>query len=374
MGVWGCQTPIKNDDGMVYIAASFKTWQLADTLLWDYAPDRLRTLGAYQDEAEKNRSDHPNSIDNAHDINSGKWPISKEPQIMNHPPTWFVLQESSYIDINVFIERLPLEEIAESCYSEAGEIYFIPGERHAEQKYDGIINGHHPFQPNHPARFMTNANIDLSILTTNIFLLYQLYISDQVEVTERKGKYGFRWKMTAYKNSESSTRCLRFLPEGLKKDYPILSIIEQAEGKTVLPDISYEVRSTREAVLTTIDELRADEGIYHPGQKLDAHISYAASLIPGNSDSVDFQAYIEAKKKCIRNVIRQEIWVVAPNKYFPYMSRDMQRKETDSVVRYEYFSFPSNVVEYYKDRQNLKANRQKGELGQVRKAKLIYKH
>ena len=372
MGVWGCQTPIKNDDGKVYIAASFKTWQLADKLLWNYAPKRLRVYGANQDETGKKRRGRTNSIDNVHSIDSGRWPKCEDTQIMNSPPTWLVLQDSSYIDINVFTEILPLKRIAERCYSCEGKIYFIPGERHAVQKYDGLTNGHRPFQPNHPARFMTNENIDLSILTTNIFLLYQLYISDQVEMTERNGEYGFRWKMTAYQNSGSSNPCLRSFPESLKKDYPILSMIEHAEGKTMLPDISYEIRPTREAVLTTIDELRADEGTYYPRQELNTHIDYAASLIPGVLGNPESNAYIDAKKTSIRNIIRQEIWVVAPNRYFPYMRRDIQRKETDSVVRYEYFSFPTKVVEYYEKQQEIRVANPGGTLKQYRKAKLIY--
>ena len=376
MGVWGCQAPIESvDKGMVYTVASFKTWQLSDTLLWNYAPDRLRTFSAYQDGPEEklNKQINFNSTDVVHVKSSTTWPISSQPRVENVPPPWLILPEPSYMDINIFIEKLPLEEIAENCYSEKGEIYFTQGERHAVSRYYGIVNGHHPFLPNRPARFMTNSNINLSILTTNIFLLYQLYISDQVEIVDRKGKLRFQWKKIAYTNSANSNRGLRVMPEGLKKDYPILSMIEKPADQTKLPNIPYEVRMTKETILTKIDELRTYEGIYHPNQKLSSYIDYPASLKNGHSENTEFEAYVGSKENRFRDMIRNEIWVVDPDQYFSYMSRDTQRKETDSVVRYEFFSFPTTVVKYYEEMEKVKADRLGGKLKQDCKAKLIYR-
>ncbi len=376
MGVWGCQTPIKSvDNGMVYTVASFKTWQLSDTLLWNYAPDRLRTFSTYQDGSEEKRNEQTNfnSTDVVNLKCSKRWPVSRQSRVENIPPPWLILPKSSYMDINIFIEKLPLEEIAKNCYSEKGRIYFIQGERHAVPRYYGIVTGHHPFLPNRPARFMTNSNIDLSILTTNIFLLYQLYISNQVEIVDRKGKLGVCWKKAAYTNSASSNRGLRFMPDGLKEDYPILSMIEKPVDQTKLPNIPYEVRMTRENILTKIDELRTYEGIYHPNQKLSSYISYPASLKTGHSENEEFEAYMDSKENRIRDIAQHEIWVVDSDKYFPYMHRDTQRKETDSVVRYEFFSFPTNVVEYYKEKQKVKAGSLMGKFKQDCKAKLIYR-
>lgn len=141
------------------------------------------------------------------------------------------------------------------------------------------------------------------------------------------------------------------MPDGLKKDYPILSMIEKLVDHTKLPNIPHEVRMTRENILTKIDELRTYEGIYHPNQKLSSHISYPASLKNGHSENEEFEAYMDSKENRIRDIAQHEIWVGDSDKYFPYMHKDAQRRETNSVVRCEFFSFPTNVVAYCEERR-----------------------
>ena len=360
MCAWGCQTHIKHiPNGEIYTAASFKTWQLSDVLLWNYAPNRLRAPSSYQADG-KQSAKRPEK-----DTLSGyTWKNIC-------PPPWLTLPEPSYMDINIFIEKLPLKEIAEKCYSAPGEIYFVQGERHEVRRYDGLIAGSGRFSPNYPARFMTKSDLDLSVLMSNIFVLYQLYISDRVEIAENHGKCVLRWKAMAYKKSEGQHHSLRNLPETLKQDYPILSMIEPAEDKTTLPEIPYRVCSTRETVLTMSDELREYEGTYYPGQHPDAHM-YPMALLYPYSVEYEHALYVCAKKPTVKNVMRQELWVVAPDKYFSYMSRDTQRKKTDSVVRYEYFSFSMNVVDYYEKMRKDKAMIKPESFTPNRKAQLIY--
>ena len=325
----------------VYVAASFKTWLLSDQLLWNYSPNRIRI---------------------------------KHPEIQTH---YLIRQQKglksysspSYQDINVFIEHLPLDEIAALCYKNPGEIYMIPGERHEIQLPDGLIAGGYAFRPNQPARFVTKAqDIDLSILMANIFLLYQLYIDEQIEKVQEGSTWHFRWASKAYDRANHTDGVSLNSPT-IEEHFKILTWIKRPSAATPLPAIPYKLRPTREQILLTRDELRGIEGasigeephFTEPYEStwpaLYADIGGKTSGLPPISDDKTdcdqpYEAFIGNKVASAgfpRVVASEEIWVVDPAIYFTAIKFDNQHNTTDATVRYEFFSCHADVVQYYRD-------------------------
>lgn len=325
----------------VYVSASFKTWLLSDNFLWNYSPNRIR-------------EEHP-------EIQSHYLKKQQNGEKSYSSPT--------YEDINVFIEHLPLDEIAALCYDKPGEIYMIPGDRHEIQLPDGLIAGKYTFLPNQPARFVTKSQgVDLSILMSNIFLLYQLYIDKQIEKVHKGNIWHFRWANKAYdqaKNNDGDT----FNSPSIKEHLKILTWIKRPTTVTSLPAISYQFKSAQERVLIKRDELRGIEGAAIEGQPhfsepyestwpaLYADIGGKTSGLPPIKEDKKGREYLYeafigkkvASSGLPRVVITKEIWVVDPAIYFTAMKYDRLHKSTDSIVRYEFFSCHADVVQYYHD-------------------------
>lgn len=361
------------------MAASFKTWQLADTLLWNYAPSSLRSFTFNEEKNMWERSMNarvqarPQTIQRTRAEAHGCWPITSNMEAAMMPPQGMTFRNPSYMDINVFIEKLPLKEIACSCYTCDGEIYYVSGERHDTMRYYGLMNGAWRFHPNQPVRFMTNSDMNLSVLTTNIFLLYQLYVGGWVEPGNKCGKWRFRWKKSAYTRGSSAERTLAAMPKSLRQQYPVLDSIEKPEGATDLPTLPYTVRNTQERVLTKADELRGSEGTYLP--EMDSRLIWESPALLAdacsNRQDEKFSEYVNRRGIKSGKIRRQELWTVNSDTFFSYMKCDPERKKSDSVVRYEFFSFHTDVERYYEEWQEHHERNEKNQKGK-RVVELIY--
>ncbi len=351
---------------VVYTAASFKSWLLAEEFPFYYTPNRLRRA---------------------------------------HPATgsmWYGLEKekSPAQDINVFTERLDLARLAALCYGGEGELWFVPGER-VPRDHHGLIAGSVAFQPYQPARFLTEGGLDLSVIASNVLLLYQLYLDDYIVPRETEGGWWFTWSCQAelagwkpassgspklWKASAPSGLRLNQLPAGLAARYAVLQHIDPAWEKQGIPAIPCRLRETEEVVLCLTDELRGEEG-NHPGPPsagFEESFRYATAAYEGTwpaelwgkrkkvADACDLDAAYEAwihrvKGSAVRRIACPELWTASRGKHFLCMARDPQFGERSSLIRYEYFSCFRELDAYYE------AVKLRGSLRTQRHPRLIYR-
>jgi len=163
------------------------------------------------------------------------------------------------------------------------------------------------------------------------------------------------------------------MPKSLRQQYPVLDSIEKPEGATDLPTLPYTVRNTQERVLTKADELRGSEGTYLP--EMDSRLIWESPALLAdacsNRQDEKFSEYVNRRGIESGKIRRQELWTVNSDTFFSYMKCDPERKKSDSVVRYEFFSFHTDVERYYEEWQEHHERNEKNQKGK-RVVELIY--
>jgi len=344
----GNKCHIKTLDSLkFYKVSSFKSWLLLDSKDSRYAPLRLSAATLHPNRRHsydlKLRSTS-GTWSNSYISTGEPWPIATSPPI--------VLKPANYNkDINIFIEQLNLQKLAQICYNgQQGRIYYVIGERKAFPFYSPIVVGNTlniPI-PYIPAYFATNTSLDLSVLMDNIWFLYQLSTNNLIEPYTFKGKKKWKWSKLSYKLDCNKEEKITSLPNNLKKRFAILEHIQRPKGIKTLPAISYKSCATNEALFIEINELRAGEGyVYcenaHCQLAIKKHQSSWNALLKQHPH---YSSYIQKKFK------GNELWLSTTNRQ-NFIDIDSAFKKERAISQYELFVFPVEIYKYYQNKRKI---------------------
>lgn len=272
----------------VYKRASFRTWQLFDSVDSRYTPFRLSrgtdivSSGDIRFVMPSNTAAwgqaEPEELDSADDDAQGAappsgeggktpelWPIKAMPsaQVAGSAPH----SGTDETDINLMLERADLKALAAlCCRGMKGRLYFLPGRR-ITPTYSCIMGGlRNNFVPYLPASFLAEGEVRTARLLDNLWLLYQLEVQGWVEPVASLDGCRWRWsrKAAALAGRGGRVQTLAGMTPQQREYFAGLSLVAPgACASGDLPPIPCRVVATEEAVSDRVDELRDGEG--YPG-------------------------------------------------------------------------------------------------------------
>ena len=300
------------EDGEVFLAASIKSWLLDYSPRHYYSPEAVYR-SVYNKWNFDDKYDFYDSLFEWYDIKAKKksMAMSKIPPLELLPP-----RNSFSSSLGSFIADLPLKRIAAACYGEApGKIYVLPGGygyiyskegEKFEEKPGNIVMGVRPY------RFMTKDSLDLSQLTDNILLLYQLYLDDKICILKRGEESFIEWKDIAYVklSPKNDAHGQAQSVNVLSQEYPALGLIEMPSYKKNSPELRVRYRMTKEPIVQA-EESRYIEAVLALRKQAKEH-TIPEEKIP--------RALIKAYEATARPhpekmIYRREPWVLTSETY-----------------------------------------------------------
>lgn len=245
----------------VYKRASFRTWQLFDSIDSRYTPFRLSRVTDIEASGERGWASPPRRDGCGED-----WVVA--PPVPNESTRSKAFRPcDDRPDINPMLERVDLEALAElCCRGMKGRLFFLPGRR-ITPTYSIILAGlKRRFVPYLPASFLAEGEVRTARLLDNLWLLYQLEQQGWVEPVDARHGCRWRWSRKAAELTEPSPRVLTLarMTQQQRDYFAGLTLI--APGACVpgyLPPIPCCLIATKEEVSQRVDELRDSEG--YPG-------------------------------------------------------------------------------------------------------------
>lgn len=331
----------KDNEQVRFNIASFNSWLFEPTIHNKYSPLRLSSVM---------RAQFPFMEDDIIDYYSKINPL----------------------DINLFIESLPLKKIASICYNDIGELYYFPSIR--SQKFETpIIHGFHTFEnPWTPCHFVSTEGLDLSIIMTNIFVLYQLWVTDHIDIVKYNGNNTIIWRNNRIRHLKVGDT--HKTVDNLKLDqyFKILSLIQ--------PNIQ-----NRKLNIGNVKEVQHNYYNYYTIYKNNYYTQLNNSFLSIDTLSINhpnaflYSRFYRSKDVNLRaeikhilnenlnkiDVIREkdiyEVYLTGAKQYFGGMYNDPEYNKSKSLVLYEYLIAPKRFL--------LKINK----LSHYNKPELIYK-
>lgn len=313
------------EDGEVFLAASIKSWLVDPLPSYYYSPEAVyRTVYHQWD------NNAPYELYGS--LSAG---FTKPTAMTKIPSLELIPQRNDLLnDLESFIAALPLKRIAAACYGEQpGKIYVLPGRQiyiHSKQKSkfvkgpgEDIVMGARPY------RFMTKDSLDLSKLTDNILLLYQLHLDYKICILKRGEEAFIEWKDIAYVqlSPENEARGQAQSVNLLSRKYPALGLIKIPSNRKNPPELRVSYRMTKEPIVQA-EESRYIEAVLALREQAKTH-AMTEEEIP--------RALIKAYEATARPhpdkvICKSEPWVLTTEAYrllyqtfTPYL-REAERK------------------------------------------------
>lgn len=350
---------LSNKDKM-YKVSSFKSWLLYPFTDSRYAP--LHLNNAVFPPRERNMVEDYQNLREEKYLTEGAllqdiicqnnknaetneaWPIVTYPTRSNHT-------HNAY-DINLFIEKLNVQELAKICYNtQQGKIYYIRGYRPEYKNYiNGLIAGSSPpiiAQPYIPVLFFTDSALDLSVLMDNIWLLYQL--SSQKFIKMNKTTKSWEWAPIAYKQNSDCGKVLATLSTQLSSRYKVLKLIKFSAQNNILPHLAFFERKTSEPCHSYIfpaEKMLNDTQQY----LLDDHHKKWPKVVDICQGKIFVPTRLAANKSIEYEVKGREIWTWSHDKLNAMRKRDPAFKLNRSMIQYDLLTLPSMLDQYPKNK------------------------
>lgn len=270
----------------------------------------------------------------------------------------------SPLDINQFIESLPLNKISEICYDSPGEIYFFPGVR-GDIRYN-ILGGWAPSDnPFIPCHFVATKELDLAVLMANIFVLYQLWITDEIDINRKNNKSNIVWRQKRYPSPDNDSETfLSLLNKNKYVEYYkyINYIMPLRKQKEIKIDQIQQLNKTcknfyciyknepfKEYGKYPLNCWRNSFSITHPNVFLNS-ISHRINNFRFFEDYMKSELYNNLNSTRLNKKAKScEIHLYGAKHNFPLLKNKLDSQNDTSVILYEYLIAPNNMINLFEN-------------------------